>query len=77
LKVTVSGMDGNVISQKTIQQKAGTLYWMNLIQDFPETAGKRGMFVVDVVNVYDTTLSGFSLQFAPNGAFTAVTPFEN
>jgi hypothetical protein len=77
LKVTITALDGTMISQRTIQQKDGTLYWMNLAQDFPEAAGKRGMFVVEVVNTYETTISGFSLQFASNGAFTAVTPFEN
>lgn len=77
LRVTVQDLSGNTISQKTITQKKGTLYWMNLAADFPATAGKMGMFVVEPVTKYSTTLTGFSLQFAGNGAFTAITPFEN
>jgi hypothetical protein len=77
LRVTVQDLSGNVVSQKTINQKKGVLYWMNLGADFPETNGRIGTFVVEPVAKYSTTLTGFSLQFAPNGAFTAITPFEN
>ena len=65
------------MSLKTISQKKGVLYWMNLGADFPETNGRIGTFVVEPVTKYSTTLTGFSLEFAPNGAFTAITPFEN
>ncbi len=77
LRVTVTDISGNKISQKTISQKKGVLYWMNLGVDFPETNGKMGTFVVEPVTKYSTTLTGFSLQFSANGAFTAITPFEN
>jgi hypothetical protein len=50
---------------------------MNLGIDFPETNGKKGTFVVEPVEKYSTVLTGFSLQFAPNGAFTVIIPFEN
>ena len=36
-----------------------------------------GTFVVEVVQAFSTNLTGFSLQFAPNGAFTAITPLED
>jgi len=77
LRVTIKDLSGKTISQKTISQKKGVLYWMNLGVDFPETNGRMGMFTVEPVNQYSTTLTGFSLQFAGNGAFTAITPFEN
>jgi hypothetical protein len=77
LRVSVRDLSGNLISQKTITQKKGVLYWMNLGVDFPETNGRIGSFVVEPVTIYSTTVSGFSLQFAPNGAFTAITSFEN
>ena len=77
LRVTVQNLSGKTISQKTISQKQGVLYWMNLGVDFPETNGIMGMFVVEPVTEFSTTVTGFSLQFAGNGAFTAITPFEN
>lgn len=75
LKVTVKRLDGSIISQRTITQNRGALYWMNLGVDFPETAGQIGTFTVEVVQQFSTTLTGFSLQFAGN-AFTVITPFE-
>lgn len=77
LRVTVRDIAGMVISQKTISQKHGTLYWMNLAIDFPETNRKAGTFEVEVIDAYSTNLTGMSLQFAGNGAFTAITPFED
>ena len=77
LRVSIFDLAGNVVSQKTINQKKGVLYWMSLGIDFPETNGRIGTFVVEPVTKFSTTLTGFSLQFAPNGAFTAITPFEN
>jgi hypothetical protein len=49
---------------------------MNLATDFPETAGITGTFVVEPVQPFSTTLTGFSLQFGGSGAFTVITPFE-
>jgi hypothetical protein len=77
LQVTVERLDGTIISQRTINQNLATLYWMNLATDFPETAGIVGLFLVEPVQQFSTTLTGFSLQFAGNGAFTVITPFEN
>jgi hypothetical protein len=77
IRITVQDLSGNRISQKTITQKKGVLYWMNLGVDFPETNGRTGMFIVEPVTKYSTTVTGFSLQFAANGAFTVITPFEN
>lgn len=77
LRVTVRDLAGNTISQKTLTQKPGVLYWMNLGVDFPETVGRVGTFVVESLQSFSTNLTGFSLQFAPNGAFTAITPFED
>jgi len=77
LRVTVRDLAGNTITQKTISQKPGILYWMNLGVDFPETVGRTGTFAVESVQAFSTNLTGFSLQFAPNGAFTAITPFED
>ncbi len=77
LKVTIRDLSGVVISQKTITQKYGVLYWMNLGVDFPETNGRAGMFTVEPAEPFGVYLTGFSLQFAGNGAFTAVTPFED
>jgi hypothetical protein len=74
--VTVLDFSGAVISKKTIQQKEGRLYWMNLGTDFPETNGMAGTFKVESGSS-SGELTGFSLQFAGNGAFTAITPYEN
>ena len=75
--VTISDLNGGQISRKTIVQKRGRLYWMNLGADFPETNGRVGTFKVEQGPSTFGYLTGFSLQFATNGAFTAITPFEN
>lgn len=74
--VTITDLNGNVISKKTILQKSGRLYWMNLGTDFPETNGKAGTFKVEPGEDATSSLTGFSLQFAGNGAFTTITPYE-
>lgn len=76
LQVTVTNLSGAVISQKTINQLPGVLYWMDLGTDFPETNRRTGTFVVEPVMQFSTTLTGFSLQYG-NGGFTVITPFEN
>lgn len=75
-QVTVRGLDGAAISQKTINQDHGALYSMDLASDFPETAGRMGTFTVELLQEFTTTLTGYSLQFAASGGFTVVTPFE-
>ncbi len=77
LRVTIRDLAGTIIGQKQITQKRGTLYWMNLGVDFPETNGKTGTFAVEPVSSFSVYLTSFSLQFAGNGAFTAITPFED
>lgn len=77
LQVTVRDISGVIVSQKIITQRQGSLYWMNLATDFPETGNRMGTFEVQPLNASTTTLTGISLQFAANGAFTMITPFEN
>ncbi len=60
---------------KTYRQR--TLNWFSLVADFPETIGRIGTLEVEPVEEFSTRLAGFSLQFAPNGAFTAISTFEN
>jgi len=76
LVVTVRDISGAVVSQKIVNQKLGTLNWINLGNDYPETIGKLGTFEAKVLNAYSTTLTGVSLEWSGNGAFTIVTPFE-
>lgn len=72
--VKITALDGTVLSTKAVLQKRGRLYWMNLGVDFPETNGRAGFFRVENANF--RYMSAFSLQFTANGAFTAVTPYE-
>jgi hypothetical protein len=53
----------------------GGLIWFSLVQDFPETIGKLGRINVWCDNP-NVLISGMSLQFAPNRAFTAISTFE-
>lgn len=76
LQVTVKDLNGGTIAKRIITQKRGALYWMSLGADFPETANRTGVFVVELSSSSAAYISGFSLQFAPNGAFTAITPYE-
>ncbi len=76
LSATVRDISGAIVSTKTFTQRQGTLYWMDLGTDFPETKGRAGTFEVKIVNSFATTLTGVSLQYATNGAFTFITPFE-
>jgi len=54
--------------------------WFSFSANFPRSAGRLGS--IEVVGGDDTdtldfvNLVGFSLQFAPNGAFTAIPTFE-
>jgi len=73
--VSVKALDGTVVGQRVISQKPATFYWMNLAL-IPETANRIGTFVVEVVQQHSTTVSGFSLQLTPSGAFSVITPFE-
>ncbi len=42
-----------------------------------KTIGRIGTLEVEPVEEFSTSLAGFLLQFAPNGAFTANSTFEN
>lgn len=75
--VTIKDLNGAVISTKNLFQKRGRLNWMNLGDSFPETNGRAGTFNIKAGPSNLTYLTGFSLQFAGNGAFTAITPYEN
>ena len=77
VRVTIRDISGVVISQKVITRTQKTLYWMNLASDFPESNNRIGTFEVEPVDAYQTVLTGVSLQFSGNGAFTIVTPYEN
>jgi hypothetical protein len=77
LRVTVRDDSGFIVSQKIVSQKQGTLHWMNLGTEYPETNGIAGAFEVDVIDAATTILSGVSLEFAGNGAFTAISTFEH
>jgi hypothetical protein len=71
--------DGSVLSEKIIDIKPGNLFWSSLETEFPTAIGKMGSFEVRALDggpTFAPYLSGFSLQFSANGAFTAVAPFE-
>jgi len=69
---------GNVIleDRKTLRNK--TLWWFSLSSEYPEVVGMLGTLEVKSGDPESEFLNavGFSLQFAPNGAFTAVTTAE-
>ncbi len=69
---------GNIFKEATTKQAHQTLHWFSLTADHPETAGRLGSIEVssgDADSEY-VELVAFSLQFAPNGAFTVITPYE-
>ncbi len=69
---------GNVLLQQQRTQRNGTLWWFSLSAEFPQVAGILGSLEVNSGDPDTEYVSavGFSLQFAPNGAFTAVTSAE-
>lgn len=72
---------GKLLAERTYQLRLGALHWFCLECDIPEVVGKVGTFVVEPISYGNNTttpvLATFSLQFAPNGAFTAITGFEH
>lgn len=76
VRIRVRGTDGAVVSDKTRTIRPGSLTWFSLAAEYPETIGRTGVFEVTPVDSFSAALSGFSLQFTPNGAFTAVSAFE-
>jgi hypothetical protein len=75
-RIQVKNFDGSIVVERTRAFDYGELWWISLIHEFPETIDKRGILVVEPVERFDGEVSGFSLQFTPNGAFTAIVPFE-
>lgn len=73
--------NGTVFHEVTRTQKNGTLHWFSLSNDYPETIGRLGSIEVvdgDADDSFDfIDLVGFSLQFTPNAAFTAIVTTEN
>ena len=69
---------GNVIVQDRRTQRNGTLWWFSLSVEYPQVIGRLGSMEVKSGDPEREFLSavGVSLQFAPNGAFTAVTAAE-
>ena len=69
---------GNVIVQDRKTQRNGTLWWFSLSVEYPQVIGKVGSMEVTSGDPESEFLFavGVSLQFAPNGAFTAVTAAE-
>ena len=74
--VTITEMDGTVLSDQIKNIGFESLWWFSLVHEFPETIGKRGIIHFAPVVRFDGRVAGFSLQFTPNAAFTAITPFE-
>ena len=70
--------NGNVFHRDSRTQRNGTLWWFSLSAEYPEVAGRLGTMEVKSGDPESEFISavGFSLQFAPNGAFTAVTTAE-
>ena len=69
---------GNAFEETTTTQAHQTLHWFSLTVDHPETAGRLGNLEASSCDAGSefVELVAFSLQFAPNGAFTVVTPYE-
>ena len=66
--------------EEVATQRNQTLRWFALSADFPQTIGRLGSIEIvdgDDTNSFDfIRLVGFSLQFTPNAAFTAIETFE-
>lgn len=77
VKIRFRKLDGSVIAEKTKTYKEGTLNWFSLSAEFPEVIEQIGTMEVEPSAPFASRFAGFSLQFAPNGAFTSVASFEN
>ena len=51
----------------------GQLWWFSLVADYPQTINRCGLLRVQPVEEYEGLPATFTLQFAPNGAFTALS----
>ena len=72
--VTIRDIDGVTLVQRVVEQKRGTMKWMNLVSEFPETVGKSGTVVVAPVGTA-SYMTGVSFHYSGN-TFVFVTPFE-
>ena len=78
MDVILRDAQGNVIVQDQRTQQNGTLWWFSLSAEYPQVRGMLGSLEVKSGDPDSEFIRavGFSLQFAPNGAFTAVTTAE-
>lgn len=70
--------NGNTFHRASRTQRNETLWWFSLDAEFPQVRGRLGTMEVKSGDPDSEFIRavGFSLQFAPNGAFTAVTTGE-
>jgi hypothetical protein len=76
LRYRFRDMNGNVFKEITENQKNFTLKWFSLTSDHPEVNGMVGTLEITAADEDLARLQGFSLQFAPNGAFTVISTLE-
>lgn len=68
--------NGSVFKEITVLQRNNTLNWFSLSTDHPEVVGRVGTLEVSAADEEFVRVQGFSLQFAPNGAFTVISTQE-
>ena len=73
ISVTIRDLKGNEILHATRDVPKMGFDWFSLVLDYPETIGRAG--TIEFITP-EYGLSSFSLQFAPNGAFTNVSPAD-
>ncbi len=76
IKVIVRDEAGVVSAEHDRKIPNRAFHWFNLAMEYQETAGRRGTITFASAGMDYTKLAAFSLQFAPNGAFTAIAPAE-
>lgn len=77
LRIRLRDAEGLVFHEEVVAQAFRTLWWFSLSAQYPQSNGRIGTLeVTDADGLDFLFISGFSLQFTPNGAFTAVVPFE-
>lgn len=78
LDITFRDAQGNVVMQDKKTQRHRTLWWFSLSAEYPQLVGRLGTLEVRSGDPESEFIGavGFSLQFAPNGAFTAITSAE-
>lgn len=79
MKLTFRDEQGSIFHEVTRTQRNQTLHWFSLSADYPQVIGRLGSLEVTSNDPEREFISavGFSLQFAGNGAFTAVATAEN